>query len=381
MFSLQHRHHFPIGIDIAHDVVRMVQLTRGPSGELTVLAALRRPLTVPDGATALVRARAAVDAIAGVLAMEGFVGRRAVVCLPGGMVHTRTLRLPTVSAGSIESHPQLRSAFDFDLSAATLRLLQAGSVRHTLPQGEEIIAVAARNAELDEFTELLHERRIRAASMEPRMFALYRAAVRSCDENSALALLDLGADCARMLIARDGQIRFLKNIPASPIELARSLARALGIGLEEAKELRRRTLATPAIEATGHDPVRRAVVDAGRAQVETLASEVARCLRYHAVTFPGPQPATLVVSGPEANDAQLHELLVAQTGLAVQTMDPFMDMNMSAMRAADRNANRFEWGVAVGVALKKVSAGTGMPPHPEVVEEADDAQPIEVALA
>lgn len=213
------------------------------------------------------------------------------------------------------------------------------------------------------------------------MFALHRAAVRCCDENSPLALLDLGADCARMLIARDGRIRFLKNIPASPIELARSLARALGIGLEEAKELRRRTLAAPAAEAAGHDPVRRAVVDAGRAQVETLAAEVARCLRYHAVTFPGAQPAALVVSGPEANDAQLHELLVAQTGVAVQTIEPFQDINLAAMRAADRNANRFEWGVAVGAALKNVSACAGTLAAPQAAEAAGDAQPIEVALA
>lgn len=359
MFSLNHRQFFPIGIDVSFDVVRMVQLCRHPMGGLTVGAAMRRPIVTPEGADASARIRAAADAIAAVLSMGEFHGRRSVVSLPPEMIHTRTARLAAVPADGQPIPDELRAAFDIDLASSTVRLIHAGSVRHSLPEGEELIALAARNDELNDFTQQIHERGLRPISMEVRVLALHRAASRCSDDTPATVLLELGGDWARLLIARGSNVTFLKSVPVSAAELSRSLAKTLSISLEEARELRRRTLSTVASAMEDrNDPVRRAVADAGRAQMELLASEVARCLRYHAVTFRGPQPQTLIVCGPEAHDPQLHSLLTARTTLAVTMMDPFQNIDTSVMRAMDRLGNRSEWGVAVGLALKKIDRRT-----------------------
>ena len=88
--------------------------------------------------------------------------------------------------------------------------------------------------------------------------------------------------------------------------------------------------------------------------MELLASEVGRCLRYHAVTFRGRQASELVVCGTEAHDSQSHALLTSRTGLPVMLLDPFRNIDTSVLRTADRSGNRSEWAVAVGLALKKI---------------------------
>jgi type IV pilus assembly protein PilM len=345
---------FPIGIDISSDAVRMVQLRRHPMGGLTVGAAGRRSIALGDNADTPAKLQAAADAIASVLSMGEFNGKRVVVSLPPEMIHTRTVRL--AAAPDSDAIPaELKAAFDIDLSNATVRLIRAGSVRHSLPEGEEVIAMAAGNDDLNELTQRLHDRGVRPLSMEVRVLSLHRAARRCGEESPTTALLELDGDWARLLIARGADVSFLKNIPVGVAELSRSLARTLSISVEEARELRRRTLNTNTSPADdGNDPVRRAVADAGRAQMELLASEVGRCLRYHAVTFRGRQPNVLIVCGNEAHDSQSHGLLTTRTGLPVMLLDPFQNIDTSVMRSADRSGNRSEWAVAVGLALKKI---------------------------
>lgn len=190
------------------------------------------------------------------------------------------------------------------------------------------------------------------------MLALHRLALHQREAGAPLALLDMGGDAARMLIASGGSIAFLRDIAASTGELCKSLARTLGISVEEARELRRRVAASAAESAPeADDPVRRAVIDAARGQMEALAAEVARYLRYHAVTFRGAQPGTLIISGCEANDSQLHACLVTQTGMNIEVIDPLVGIDPGGMRVVDRGPTVCEWAVAMGLALKQADRG------------------------
>src|ERR1700683_4588278 len=163
MFALNHQY-FPIGIDISSDVVGMVQLRRHPMGGLAVSPAGRRSIALDGNAATTAKLQAAADAIASVLSMGEFNGKRAVVSLPPAMVHTRTVRLAAPSNDAIPA--ELTAVFDIDLSTATLRLIGAGSVRHSLPEGEEMIALAAGSDDLNELTQRLHDRGVRPLSME-----------------------------------------------------------------------------------------------------------------------------------------------------------------------------------------------------------------------
>jgi type IV pilus assembly protein PilM len=391
MFSLSRRQFFPIGIDISHDAVRLVQLCRHPMGGLSVNAAVRRPITLTTPATPAARLKATAEAIAAALSMNEFNGRHAALSLPSEMVHTRTVRLATTPVAGGPIPDALQAIFDINLANSTLRLIHAGSVRHSPPDGEEVIALAISDDELSEFTQAIHDCGVRPVSMETRMLSAHRAATRSGDDTPATALLEIDGDWARLLIARGSSVSFLKNIPVNAAELVATLARTLSISVEEARELRQRTLRTNAGQADDpQDPVRRAVADAGRTQMQSLASEVARCLRYHAVTFRGRQPASLILCGIDADDSQLNTLLASHAAIPVTRLNPFHNIDTSVMRASDRAENRSEWGVAAGLALRTAncmaishssnnSAQTG--PTDNAATVANERAKAEVAVA
>ena len=111
---------FPIGIDISSDAVRMVQLRRHPLGGLAVGAAGRRSIALGDNAETPAKLQATADAIASVLSMGEFNGKRVVVSLPAEMIQTRTVRL-AAAPGNDVIPAELKAAFDIDLSNATVR--------------------------------------------------------------------------------------------------------------------------------------------------------------------------------------------------------------------------------------------------------------------
>src|SRR5580704_14179782 len=90
----------PIGLDIGHDSVKMLQLEVDGSN-LTVRAAARREL---DPST---RGEDALDTALGIAAQlikrGSFIGRRVIAALPREIVHLKNLRLPVIPPAELPS--------------------------------------------------------------------------------------------------------------------------------------------------------------------------------------------------------------------------------------------------------------------------------------
>ena len=162
-----------MGIDIGHDAVRMVQLAVERDGGLRVAAAARRPL--PETSSSEQRIVGVKEAIDAMLQLGELRGRTAIVAPPGDEVVTRTLRLPLGSSPAAGPIPnEVRDAFDFDLSGAPLQVIHAGTVRHGLPEGEEIIALAMKSADAERLNGVCRRLGLRSVTVMPRMIALHR---------------------------------------------------------------------------------------------------------------------------------------------------------------------------------------------------------------
>ena len=103
MWSLKRSQVQPIGLDIGHDSIKMLQLevvgesasaTRG----LSVVAAARYALPEQARQQTGQRATLPVDAIRRLFEQQPFVGRRVVATLPRELVHVKNLRLPPIPA-------------------------------------------------------------------------------------------------------------------------------------------------------------------------------------------------------------------------------------------------------------------------------------------
>ena len=372
----------PIGIDIGHDSLRMLQFAQSPTG-LTVHSATRRPLEASTSNAA--RAAAAADLVRRLLKQEGFSGRSAVLALPDEILQIRTVRiaagaeLPTSDPASI---PEVRRAFDFDLAEASPRILEAGEIRQGSSRLRELIVVAALNSEVEAWLTEWRKAGIRVESLEVRPCALYRTLCRfETDPNAVRALLELGGDKSRVLIAKGPTICFLKSVPIGCDQINQAVARKLSITTSDAAQLRQR-LVNSSVEHVSerNDPVRQAVYDAMRGTLEELVEAVSRCVRYHAITFRGPRPSKLSVFGADACDAQVRlALTTALTGITVETPDPLAGIDVLAMKPADHTNGPGQWAGAVGLALKRLRSSTAYMPIPAPLEPAAPrAEPTDV---
>lgn len=349
----------PFGIDLSGDAVRVLQLEQ-TAGGLTIVAAARRSLDV--SLTGQERAQATAQTVRRLLKQEGFVGRAGVVALCDQILEVRTIRIPI---DSVNSHanpadiPEVRRSFDFDLSEATPRLLEAGEIHRGNLRFRETIAFAARNEDVETWLSAWRRAGVRVGALEVRPCALYRALHRADPASIApVALLEIGTTRSNLIIGNGATISFLKAISIGSEQLNDAVSRKLGITASDALQLRRRLIASasPRGDETP-DAVRMAVFDATRGPLETLAGEVTSCLRYHAVTFRGEPPAILRLCGVDSTDPQIRHVLSLGVSIQVESLDPLSGINADTMKSADRDGIAGEWAGALGLAIKGWDVG------------------------
>jgi type IV pilus assembly protein PilM len=369
MIRITRAHAQPIGVDFGFDSVKLLQL-EVVGDHLSVVAAARQPLAddvreQPDN-----RILAGMETMRRLIRQNGFVGKHVVASLPRELVQVKNLRLPQMPTAEIEAAIQFeaRNIFSFDIDQAQVRYLHAGEVRQGNDVREEVIVLAAKNNDVNDFLERLHRCGVVVESLDFEPCALYRGIERFVrrreDENEVHVAVDVGARRTQVVIGKGRDISFYKPIDIGGQHLQEAVVRKLGITPSEARALRRRLIESGDGTSEGsnkRDPVRQAVYDATRSIVEDLAREISLCLRYYSVTFRGHRPNRLRLNGGEACDPQLQATLAANLPLPVDATSPLQSVDMGRMKPADRRGFLSEWSVAFGLGLKKTSGHFGSP--------------------
>src|SRR6202050_2678123 len=128
MFRLNRPQIQPIGIDIGHDSVKMLQL-EARDGGLIVHASARRMLdssgTSTQASPAELISPQAAQTVRELLRGGQFNGRTAVASLPRHIVHVKNLRLPPMPPGELAAviDFEAKGAFPFDTSEAHVEFL------------------------------------------------------------------------------------------------------------------------------------------------------------------------------------------------------------------------------------------------------------------
>jgi type IV pilus assembly protein PilM len=389
----------PIGVDIGFDSVKLIQL-EVVDDALAVLSAARHALPDEVRQQPSLRLPVAMDIIRRAFRTGGFHGRTVVTALPREIVHVKNLRLPQMPIAELESAVQFeaRNVFPFDTEQAQVRFLHAGEVRQGSDSRQEVIVLAAKDAEVNDYLEQLHRCGAVVESLDFEPAALYRSVERfirrRADEQDVNVLLDIGSRRAQVVIGRGREISFYKPIDIGGEQLVEAVSRKLGISPEETRVLRRRLAESggaAASDATAkRDPVRQAVFDATRTLVEELAREIALCLRYYSVTFRGQRPAKVRFCGGEACDPHIASILNASLPVPVEPARPLLSVNTARMKLHERRGNMSEWAVALGLALKTCKQRFGArdgkkrdpnAPREEFVAKSDVAEVIDLTRA
>jgi type IV pilus assembly protein PilM len=359
----------PIGLDIGHDSVKLIQLElRDRAPWVHCMARKVVPATGDAAAAArdgeLIRPQA-IEAIRQILADNNFHGKSVVTALPRQIVQVKNLRLPMMPAAEMAAVVQFesRNIFTFDQHEGQVEFIPAGEVRHGNEVRQEVIVVGAKRTDIDRFLEQLNPSGVAVESLDVEPCALYRCVDRYVrrrdDEQEIFVQIDLGMFRTQVLIGKGRDVSFYKTIEIGGGKLNEAVSRKLGITIEEARTLRRR-IATGQSDS-GRDSVRQAVFDSTRSTMENLTAEISLCLRYHSVTFRGQRPNRVRLTGGEAHDPQLVSILNAVLNIPVEAARPLYSMNCTQIKGLDSAAPSAEWALAVGLALKRTVGK--FPPH------------------
>jgi type IV pilus assembly protein PilM len=360
---------YPIGLDIGHDSVKVIQLGRA-GNSLSVVASAQTTVSVPEDSTPQDRLEAGIEAVRQTLRRGGFHGRKAVAALPREVLHVRNLRLPPMPASELPAIVQFeaKNVLPFDASDAAIEFLPAGEVRQGAELRQEVIVLGARNQDLDQYIEMISHSGVVLAALDIQPCALYRTIDRFVrrreDEHEVCVLVDVGAQRSQVVIGKGRDISFIKLIDIGGRHFQSAVSRKLGTSLEETQSLRRRlaepiSAEPPVRGAEERDPVRQAANDATRALMEELGREIALCLRYYSVTFRGQRPMKIRLVGGEAYDPQLLIVLNRVLPIPVEIARVLVNVDTSRMSMEGRRGAMSEWGVALGLALKCVEGSFG----------------------
>jgi len=385
-WKLKTRGLLPIGLDIGHNSVKMIQLV-GNGGQIRVLAANKVRVDPSIDGDGEERRSFVISAIKRMLAEGNFRGRNVVSCLPSDRLKITSLRLAEAEDGKIEQALRKEAAqrFGLDPDEDAINYVLAGNVRQGDEIKNELILFAADNETIKSHIGMLEEAQLRPVGIDTVPCALFRSFERSLrrqeDREQTVVFVDVGSRFTTVVFGRGGEISFVKQIPIGGEKFNREIAARLGISVNEAEMLRgklgmersasaERGLVVPALGATeqgsscpilqgGQNGVgldastRQVMVDAMGIVAEELAREISLCFRYYTVTFRGKRVERAVFAGGEAYENILLNVLRRQLTVEIEVAQPLKGFDMMNINFdSDRRGLLCEWAVAVGLSLK-----------------------------
>jgi len=400
----------PIGLDIGHSSVKMIQLAVS-GGYRSVVAAAKTDIDPGLNGDKEARRSFVVSAVKRMLADGGFRGRNVVSCLSNDSLRISNLRLGRTDTERIEQavKKEMQPRFGLDPDKDIVNYIVAGDVRHGDEIRSELILLAVDSETVKDHIDMLTEAGLRPVAVDAIPCALFRGFERLLqrqeDKEQTTVFVDVGGRFTTVVFGRAGEISFIKQVPIGGERFNQEVAAKLGVDISGAQTLRRTLraerlavagswgltcdktdgdnqtqqeqdgapeLALPQVRAEDSFGVdlensrpfdgirqrldtstRQAVVDAVSAVAEELAKEISLCFRYYTVTFRGKRVERAVFAGGGAYEDILLNVLRRQLTVEIEVAQPLKGFDlMNVDFGGDRRGLLYEWAVAVGLSLK-----------------------------
>lgn len=345
----------PIGLDIGHSMIKMIQLSQQDQ-TIRVEAAEEESLDRSLESGSEKWRQQVVGAIRDMYARGGFKGHEVISCLPGDILKIKSLRLDPDWAETADETMQTEVArrFGLDPHSDEIRYMVAGNAYQGEEIKSEVIFFGIEQDHVRRHIELIEQSGLIPVSLDTVPGALFRCFKttlrRREDQNVVSVFVDLGCQFSTVIISRGQEIAFIKQIPIAGDELNEQVSTRLGIPLAEAIALRDRFRND---QGQIDSETKRAVIDAMSGSIENLAHEISLCFRYYAVTFRGQRPTEAAFAGGEAYESALIDALHRHLGVAIRVAEPLRGFDLSNANFNRRSGRQMcEWATAVGSALK-----------------------------
>ncbi len=376
----------PIGLDIGHDSVKMLQLEQ-TNNHFRVTAAGRVRLDPEKTEDPAVRREAIIEAIANLIQNGNFHGHEVVSCVPGGQLKITNIRLNEGEDFAVHDVivKEMQRRFGLEPGVDAIDYLAAGTVRQGDDTKNEYIVFGCDDATLRDHIDILEQAKVQPVAIDVMPNALYRSFERTLrrqeDRERTVVFVDLGSRFTSVVFGRGCEINFVKQIPMGGHSFNEQIASKLNISPGQAAMLRERlqkerqdprssngpaqrdgasdeqdqphAAAAVATEIEIDANTRQMVISALDSAAAELAKEVALCFRYYTVTFRGKRVEKVHLTGGEAYEKILVNVLRRQLPAEVDVARPLRGFDMSEIRFDGCKRDCLcEWAVPVGLALR-----------------------------
>ncbi len=350
----------PIGIDIGARGIRLLQV-REQAGDIDAVGAATLNYSTPTDDPAWRRELA--DALQHAVMHGGFNGRKCVLSLARCDLSVQPVRLPRMPEADLRQALRWEAAERFGLprDRCEVDYVRTGAAPTGGEARDEFLVVASSHDSLNRWLEPILEAGLRPVAVDAWFAAVARAYSRmyrrESDEETVRALIEVGASGSTIMILRGDQVAFCKPLTFSGQDMDRAVAAQLRIEPTIAADLRAQRIRAAAGQNTDYDATTdRAIFDAVRPLLGDLVREGTMCLRYYGVTFRGRPPELFVLSGGEAFEPHLDEMIAQSCKATVQRDDSVGTLSRLHAQVARRLGPDAglagSWAVSAGLSMR-----------------------------
>lgn len=345
----------PIGIDVGDDAIRLIQLDARTQK-------IRAAAALPRECDDLREDQEWRSRFKRVLRRSGFRGSTCVVGAPRSIINVHPIRMPEMPAKEIRESLAWEASERFDIPREHLHVdgIRTGA-RYSGNEGDrsEVVLFAMDERDAAPWLELLLDSGLAPLALEPGFCGVARTHSRRYrreqDRGRIHVVLDVGAVGSTLMYLRGDRIGFCKTIMVGGESFDQAISEGLGVDLASASAFRRDRRQDRRDDRSFDAAVESGTSDTIKPLLHELASEVALCLRHCSVSFRGSRPEQLVLTGRDAAEPGLAEILGEVTGVEVVREDCNGTMAMISEQLSElgcRDDEPAAWATAMGLALR-----------------------------
>jgi type IV pilus assembly protein PilM len=343
-----------VGLDIGSSAIKLVQLKESKGRYYLQKFGVKplEPEVIVDG-TVMDEGRV-VSAIRELFDESSVKNKHVAISISGHAVIVKKISLPPMPDDELEGQVRLAAEqyIPFDINEVNIDF-------HVLPpdpsgdaQGEmSVILVAAKKDKINELTELVKGAGLMPMVMDVDAFAIenMHAINYPMAQDETTALVNLGASVMNVNIVRGGVSLFTRDIPLGGNRYTEAIQREMGLGYEEAEELKKGERASEA----GSAPLNN-VIDSVNGEV---ASEIARTVDYFKTSTVSAELDRVLVCGGVARINGLIQQLGDRMHTPVEVANPFAEIDTAGSEFDQDTLAELAPLAAVGVGLALRTVG------------------------
>ena len=340
-----------IGLDIGSSSVKVCQLKESRrSYQLQCFGLIPLPPeAIVDGS--IMNQSTVVDAVRELIASQRIKVKDVAVSVSGHSVILRKINLPVMTREELDESIQWEAEqyIPFDINDVNI---DVSILNDHNDQGQmDVLLVAAKKDMINDYINVVREAGLIAHVVDVDSFAVQNAFEINYNlpVGETVALINVGASVVNINVVHSGISAFTRDIAQGGNQYTDEIQKQLNVSYDEAEALK--------IGGSGgeQDSVVPQEVERVMQQVsETIANDVQRSLDFYAATSADASITRIYLSGGCTKVPALSRSIQAKTGVPVDTVDPFRNIDIAA-RGLDPNFLRMQAplaAVSVGLALR-----------------------------